>query len=127
MVGPYRNMLRNPEAEQFFETLSAHSDVGGEFLAALKRLGEYERRGNIKEYGAPYAVTAGFVFWGAAGMSDTYWRLRPSDLKIAIATGAEPVTIGPEWVKITLFRSDWPKPDIAHWALMAYDFARTGK
>ena len=60
-------------------------------------------------------------------MYDTFWCLRPDDYKIAIATGAEPAPIGPEWVKITLFRADWPQPDLAHWALRAYDFARTGK
>ena len=120
-------MLRNPEAEEFFAGLSAHSDVGLELLASLKRLGEYEVRGNIKAFGAPFAVTADTVFCGAAGMQDTFWRLRPGDYGIAIATGAEPAPIGSEWVKIALFRSDWPRPDLEHWALRAYDFARTGK
>ena len=60
-------------------------------------------------------------------MVDTYWRLRQSDYLIAIATGAEPAPIGPDWVKIALFRTDWPRPDLAHWALKAYDFARSGK
>jgi len=58
---------------------------------------------------------------------DTFWRLRPGDYEIAIRSGAEPAPIGPEWVQFTLFRSDWPKADLAHWALRAYDFARTGE
>jgi len=120
-------MLKNSEAEQFFSSRSAHSDVGMELIASLKQLGEYETRGNLKEHGAPYFVTKETVFCGAAGMQDTFYRLRPDDYEIAIATGAEPAPIGPGWVKITIFRSDWPRPDLAHWALRAYDFARTGK
>ncbi len=65
-------MLRNPEAEQFFTTLSAHSDVVEKFLVPLKRLGEFKVRGNLKEYAAPYVVTAEIVFCGAAGMDDTF-------------------------------------------------------
>jgi len=119
-------MLRNPEAEAFFASCSAHSDVGAEFLRSLTRLGEVEMRGNLEHYGAPYGVTAETVFCGAAGMRDTFWRLRPADVEIAIRSGAEPAPIGPGWVQITLFRPDWPQADLAHWALRAYDFARTG-
>jgi len=127
IVRPWKRMLQNPEAERYFEPLSAHSDVAGEFLEALKRLGEYERRGGSREYAAPYIVTKDVVFCAAAGMSETYWRLRPADVEIALATGAQPTDVGSGWVKVTLFRADWPKSDLAHWALRAYDFARTGK
>jgi hypothetical protein len=120
-------MLRNPDVEKYFSKLSAHSDVADEFLKALKRLGDCQVSGPGDNYGALYAVTNGLVFCAAAGMSDTYWRLRPSDIKIARATGAACAAVGPEWVEIVLFRSDWPKPDIAHWALRAYDYARTGE
>jgi hypothetical protein len=74
-----------------------------------------------------YAVTNDLVFCGAAGMVDTFWRLRAADFAIAIASGATPAAIGPEWVRIELFRPDWPRPDLAHWAMRAYDYARTGK
>jgi len=120
-------MLHNPEVEKYFSKLSAHSDVAEEFLKSLKRLGDYQVSGGGKDYAALYVVTKGLVFCAAAGMSETYWRLRPSDIKIARATGANPSAVGPEWVEVVLFRSDWPKPDIAHWALRAYDFARTGE
>ena len=120
-------MLRNPEAEKYFINLSAHSDVGSDFLESLKQLGEFEVRGNLEEYKAPYGVTEEVVFCGAAGMHETFWRLRAEDYKIAIATGAEHAPIGKEWVKITLYRSGWPKVDLAHWALRAYDYARTGR
>jgi hypothetical protein len=119
-------MVQNPDAEKFFEPLSAHSDLADEFFASLKKLGEFERRAGSGEHAAPYIVTKGTVFCAAAGMSGTYWRLRPADLRVALATGAEVTELGPEWVKIQLFRSNWPKPDLAHWALRAYDFARTG-
>ncbi|MEO7862492.1 MAG: hypothetical protein ABIU05_19070 [Nitrospirales bacterium] len=93
----------------------------------MKRLGDYEVvRANAVEYGALYAVTSQVAFCGASGMRDTYWRLRPGDLAIAIASGAEPAPIGPEWVKIECFRFNWPRPDLSHWALRAYDYARTG-
>jgi len=120
-------MIKNLEAEAFFSTLSAHDEVATALSNALMRLGAYELRRAAREYGAIYATTAGLVFCGAAGMSNTYWRLRPEDLKIAIATGAEPAPLGSDWVQIKLFRKDWPQPDLEHWALRAYDFARAGK
>ncbi len=120
-------MLENPQAEAYFEPLSAHSDVAEAFFEALEGLGEYERREGVREYAAPYLVTNDIVFGAAAGMSDTYWRLRPSDVEIALASGARSTELGDEWVKIELFRPDWPRSDLAHWALRAYDFARTGK
>ena len=119
--------MRTPEAEKFFLTRSARDEVGTEFLQSLKRLGEYEVCGDLRNYKAPYAVTAQIVFCGAAGSADTFWRLRPKDHTIALATGGDPAEIGSEWVRIALFRPDWPKPDIAYWALRAYDFARTGR
>lgn len=120
------NTLQNPDVEKYFAPLSAHSDVAEEFLVALEKLGEYECRGGPGEWAALYAVTNDVIFGAAAGMSETFWRLRPADIEIALATGAQRTDLGPEWVKVTLFRCDWPKPDLAYWALRAYDFARTG-
>jgi len=120
-------MLGNPEVQEFFAPLSAHSDLASELASSLKRLGEYEIvRANRLEYGACYAVTAQLAFCGASGMRDTYWRLRPGDVAIALESGAKPAPIGPDWVRIECFRADWPKPDLLHWALRAYDYARTG-
>ena len=120
-------MLKNSEVRTFFEPLSAHSDVATALLSSLKRLGEYEIvQANSNDYGAFYAVTSQIAFCGVSGMSDTYWRLCPSDVAISIVTGAERATMGPEWVKIECFRSDWPEPDLFHWALRAYNYARTG-
>ena len=116
----------NPEAETWFLSRSARDEVGSALLAALKKLGDCEVRGDLGAYRSPYAVTAGIVFCGAAGMADTFWRLRDSDRTIALATGAVPADIGPEWVRIELYRKNWPAPDLAHWALRAYDYARTG-
>ena len=81
-------MSANSEAEAFFGALSAHSDLADELLASLKALGEYEVRYASREYGALFAVTKSTVFCGAAGMSNTYWRLRPADHEVALATGA---------------------------------------
>jgi hypothetical protein len=118
-------MVRNPEAEGFFAPLSAHSDVASELAGALSKLGDYQLSSAPREYGARFAVTAETVFCGAAGMASTYWRLSTPDREIALATGATPAPIGPDWVEITLFRSDWPKPDLRHWALCAYRHARS--
>ena len=119
-------MVINPEAEQFFLARSARDEVGTALIASLKPLGEYEVRGELRQYKSPYAVTANIVFCGAAGTGDTYWRLRPSDREIALATGGEAAELGAEWVRIRLYRPHWPKPDLAHWALRAYNYARTG-
>jgi hypothetical protein len=119
-------MLQNPEAEAFFLALSAHSDVAGELVVSLRRLGEYEIRYASRECGAAFVTTKNTVFCGAAAMNATYWRLRPADVEVALATGAVKAPFGSEWVVIELFRSNWPKPDLPFWALRAYDFARTG-
>jgi hypothetical protein len=118
-------MVRNPDAEAFFAPLSSHSDVASAFLEALQKLGDYDVHKAPREYGALFAVTADTVFAGAAGMASTYWRLTASDRAIALATGAKTAAVGPEWVEITLFRHDWPNPDLRHWALCAYRYART--
>lgn len=118
-------MLRNPEVEAFFLPLSAHSDLEAEFVAALAKCGDYQlRHAPGRAYGAVYAVTHDLVFCGAAGMGATYWRLAPRDVAIALATGAVPSALGEDWVEVELFRSDWPVPDLKHWALRAYGFAR---
>jgi hypothetical protein len=120
-------MLQNPEAEAFFLPLSAHSDVASELVASLKRLGVYKIRYAPREYGAAFATTKNTVFCGAAAMNATYWRLRPADVEVALATGSIETPLGPEWVMIELFRNNWPRPDLPFWALRAYDFARTGQ
>ena len=120
-------MLRNPEAEAYFLARGARDEVGTALLESLGKLGEVELRGDLSHYASPYGVTNDIVFCGAAGVLDTFWRLRPSDREIAIASGANECEIGPEWVRISLFRPDWPRPDLAHWALKSYEFARTGR
>ena len=119
-------MTRNHEAEAFFAPLSAHSDVASQFFDSLRKLGDYDVNSAPREYGALFAVTADTIFAGAAGMASTYWRLSAADRAIALATGAgEAPALGPDWVEIRLFRNDWPNPDLRHWALCAYRYART--
>ena len=119
--------LRNPEAEAYFAPLSAHDDAASEFTEALEKLGDCDVRAAGREYGALFAVTADTVFGGVAGMATTYWRLSNADRGVALATGAAESKLGPDWVEITLFRSDWPSPDLRHWARCAYRYARTGR
>src|SRR5207248_2775685 len=119
-----KRALANPEAETFFLSRSARDEVGMALIDSLKKCGEHEVRGDLRIYKSPYAVTANIVFGGAAGMRDTFWRLRPRDRAIALESGAREAEIGPAWVRIELWRPNWPAPDLAHWALAAYDFAR---
>lgn len=120
-------MLLNPEIQKHFAGLGAHSDVASELCLAVKRLGDYEICGGGPGYAAVYCVTNGIVFCGASGMGSTLWRLRPEDVEIAVATGARRTKLGPEWVEVMLYQANWPRPDLQHWALRAYDHARTGK
>lgn len=124
---PSGTMLQNPEVAAHFEKLGAHSDVSSEVLSAVKGLGEHEVRHGSNEYPALYVVTRDVAFCAASGMSSTFWRLRPSDIEIAMRTGADRTVLGPEWVEFRLYQAGWPKLDLPHWALRAYDFARTGK
>jgi len=122
-------MLQNPEIATYFDKLAAHSDASSEVLSAVKELGEYEVRYGSKpsEYPALYVVTRNIAFCAASGMCSTYWRLRPSDVDIAARTGADRTGLGPEWVEFKLYQLGWPKLDMPHWALRAYDFARKGE
>ena len=117
----------NPQAEAFFAGRSARDEVGTALLDALKKCGEYEVRGDLRIYKSPYAITAGVVFCGAAGTSDAFFRLRPEDHRVALATGAEAAQVDDGWVRIALFRPNWPAPDLPFWALRAYNYARVGK
>jgi hypothetical protein len=120
-------MTTNDEVIAFFAPLSVHSDVANEFEKALERLGDYRVAFIDRQFGAVYAITLDTVFAGASGGSHTFFRLRPADIATALATGGEPCGIGPEWVRFVLFRKDWPRPDLAFWALRAYDFAGLGQ
>lgn len=118
--------MQNPEAEEFFANRYARDEVGTAFMDSLKPLGEYEIKGDLRIYRAPYAVTRDIVFGGASDMCDVYYRLRPGDYEIAIATGGAACSLGEGWAKFTLYRPGWPKFDLEHWAHRAYDFARRG-
>jgi hypothetical protein len=109
---------------EFFARSSAHGDLAEAFGRALGNLGEYELHGGGADYKAVYATTKGTVFGGATGMADTHWRLSAEDRSIASKSGGEESDLGPEWIRIVLFRSDWPEPDLAHWARRAYASAR---
>jgi hypothetical protein len=122
-----RRMTTNADVAAFFAPLSAHSDVALALETALKPLGDYRIAFMDRQFGALYALTEDTIFCAASGMNHTFFRLRPADIDTALATGAEPCGVGPEWVRMVLFRNDWPAPDLRFWALRAYDFAKTGK
>lgn len=119
--------MRNPQIRTYFEARQAHSDVVSELREATKKLGDCELRGGGPQFGAVYGLTNGVVFCATSDMSSTFWRLRQDDVSIALATGAKKTELGPDWIEIVLFQSNWPKPDLQHWALRAYDYARSGR
>lgn len=88
---------------------------------------EYELKLASREFGAVFVVTRTTIFCGAAGTSETFWRLGPLDLSVALRSGAEQAPIGSDWLQIVSFRVGWPRPDLSFWALRAYDYARTGE
>ncbi len=110
--------------EEFFARRSAHGDLAEVFGRALGNLREYELHGGGPDYRAVYATTKGMAFGGATGVADTHWRLDAEDRAIALKSGGEASDLGANWVRIVLFRSHWPEPDLAHWARRAYAFAR---
>jgi hypothetical protein len=108
----------------FFAEHSVHPDLAEVFGNALQDLGEYALHGGGPSFSAVYATTKDVPFAGATGMADTHWRLGHEDRAIAMKCGGEESELGAEWVKIVLFRSNWPDPDLEHWARRSYAFAR---
>src|SRR5206468_10155796 len=112
--------MRIADAEEFFKCRQARDEVGTLFIQSLRRLGDYELRGDLRAFRAPYAVSNEFVFGGASSMNVIYYSLDAADRRIALATGAEAADLGDDWVKFLVFRAGWPRPDLEHWALAAY-------
>jgi hypothetical protein len=105
---------------------SAHSDVADALAGAVAPLGDVQTFcPDAVRYRYVVVATRGVIFGLAAGMATVGFRL-PSELKArALATGAEDcMEAGPDWVLMTLFRDDWPEPDLRFWARKAYVHAR---
>jgi len=116
--------MRNPDAEEFFKRRYARDEVGTLFIGSLRALEDYELRGDLRIFRAPYAVANEIVFGGASSMNVIYYRVDATERRIALATGGEAAELGDDWVKFLLFRPDRPRPELERWALAAYRFAR---
>jgi hypothetical protein len=117
-------MFLNSQIEEFFKSKQAHDEVGAAFTDSLKKLGKYQLLGNLQRFEAPYAVAFNVIFGGATDMCHVHYFLDPEHLQIALKSGAEASPISKEWIRFTLFRSEWPKVDLQFWSLKAYDAAR---
>jgi hypothetical protein len=126
---PIPEVLRGAANEAVFahlRDLSAHSDVTAALEGAVAPLGDVRTFcPDPSRYKYVAFATRGVVFAFAAGMNSVGLRLSPEIKARAVATGAADLPhAGPEWVSITLFRDDWPEPDLGFWARKAYVFAR---
>ena len=108
---------------------SAHDEVASALLGATRALGDVVTYcPDSKQFRYVLAATRGTVFGVATGMSSVSFRLDREMCRRALQSGAEAASeIGPDWVSFTLFRSDWPAPDLAFWALKAYALARENR
>ncbi len=119
-------MAVNDSVLAYLDGLSAHSDVAEALARAVVSLGDVQ---TFCPDAATYRYVAvssrGVIFAFAVGMAQIGFRL-PPELKVrALATGADECShAGPDWVTITLFRNDWPEPDLKFWARKAHGYAR---
>ena len=121
--------LQTPGNRQVLEYLrdkSAHSDVAQALDEALRPLGDVQVFcPDAARYRYLAASTRNVVFAAAYGMNTLAFRLDEDLAARAVRSGGEPAApLGEEWVSFTLFRSDWPAPDLEFWARKAYALAR---
>ena len=110
----------------YLDGLSAHSDVSEALGRAVAPLGDVQTFcPDPTQYRYVAVSTCGVVFGFAVGMAVVGFRPPPELKARALRTGAvDCPEAGPEWVSFTLFRSDWPEPDLRFWARAAYVAAR---
>lgn len=108
------------------EGKSAHSDVAGALLAAVKPLGDVQLHcADWPQCRCVAVSTKQIVFGFALGMNLIAFRLDERMRSRALASGAAAYPeCGDDWVAFILFRDDWPKVDVDFWALKAYVGAR---
>lgn len=106
---------------------SAHDEVATALINATRALGDVVAYcPDPKQFRYVVTATRGIIFGVATGMSTVSFRLDREMCKRALQSGAETASeIGADWVSFTLFRNDWPAPDLTFWALKAYALARS--
>lgn len=108
------------------EGKSAHSDIADGLAAAVKPLGDVQLFcPDWEQYRYVAASTKSVIFGVAVGMHTVAFSLDDRFMRRALATGGEAYpACGPDWVAFIPFRDDWPRVDLAFWALKAYVRAR---
>jgi hypothetical protein len=116
----------NCQVLQYLHDKSAHSDVAEALTTALETLDDVQIHcPDWQAFRYVLASTKNVIIAFAIGMSTVAFRLDERMKPRALASGAEPYpACGKEWVAFTLFRDDWPKPDLEFWARKAYVAAR---
>lgn len=107
---------------------SAHDEVASALVGATRALGDVVTYcPDPKQFRYVVTATRGTIFGVAEGMSSVSFRLDPTFHARALQHGAtEAPALGPAWASFTLFRSDWPQPDLPFWAMKAYCALREG-
>jgi hypothetical protein len=134
-VRGYVEQAGNPEALRsatndlvldYLRELSARDEVVEALWEAVAPLGDVQSYSpDLSKYRYVAVATCGVIFGFAAGMSRIGFRLSPELKARALATGATDCQeAGSGWLAITLFRADWPEPDLRFWAREAYVHAR---
>ena len=129
MNAPVPESLRienNASVLSWLADKSAHDEVATALLGATRALGDVVAYcPDPKQFRYVVTATRGIIFGVATGMSTVSFRLDREMCKRALQSGGETAAeIGPDWVSFTLFRNDWPAPDLAFWALEAFALAR---
>ena len=112
------------------KALSAHSDIAGVLIAAVKRLGDVQIFcPDAAAYRYVVVSTQGIIFGFSVGMSTIAFRLDARMKARALITGATAYSeCGNVWVCVTPHGDDdWPKVDVPFWVLKAYVYARERK
>jgi len=117
---------RNKSVLAFLRDSSAHSDVAEALLRAVKPLGDVQDYcPDSSRYRYLVVSTKATIFGFALGMNTVAFRLNAPFHQRAVASGGNPIPeLGEEWISFTLFRDDWPEPDLLFWARKAYVYAR---
>ncbi len=116
----------NAQVLKHIGSLSAHSDVADALLDAVRPLGDVQVFCPDPAQ-CRYLVTSttNVIFGVAVGMNQVGFRLDAALKARSLKTGATAwPDCGDDWVCFTLFRADWPNPDLPFWSRKAYAFAR---
>jgi hypothetical protein len=105
---------------------SCHSDTGDALIRGAHACGDWVAFSpSFRRCLYVALVTNRRIFALGLGQRSVLYRLPQPLAATALASGAVVAPeVGSQWVRFELFRPDWPAPDLAFWALRAYQAAR---